>query len=96
MTVLSLMFNCLNEKQVENYDIMQDKPVQCFVGAHSTFDNLQLIPKEKLIKIKTLTKDDKYYIFEDLDEVIDDRLIDKIWNMILKRCEVYEDFCNKR
>ena len=40
---LSLLFSCETEQELKEYDVMQDKKVQCFVGSNSTLSNLSLI-----------------------------------------------------
>ena len=47
---LSLLFNCHTEEQVQKFDPMEDKPVQCFLGSCSAAGNLELIPSGKLPK----------------------------------------------
>ena len=93
---ISLLSRCNSNEEIINYDVLDDKKVQCFVGSNSTKDNLNLIPKEKLPNLNKLRIEDKEYIFKDLDLVIDQILKDKIWEMIYKRWCYYEDFCNKK
>ena len=35
-------------KGITGFDIMADKPVQCFTGTRSLFKNLELIPEDYL------------------------------------------------
>ncbi len=93
---LSLLSRCRSTEEIENYDIMEDKPVQCFVGSRSTRDNLSLIPKDKLPKLNKLNPSDKNIIMDGLNEIIPDILQDKIWDMIYNRWCYYENFCNQR
>jgi hypothetical protein len=93
---LSLLFNCHTKDEIEKIDVLEDKPVQCFVGSRSAKDNLELIPKNKLPKLNELKTGDKKILFEDLDGILPNYMLDKMWDMIWKRWEYYEDFCNKR
>ena len=93
---LSLLFNCHSDKDVDKYDVMDDKAVQCFVGSHSAYDNLFLIPKNKYPKVNGLKESDKEILLEGLDDIISKKLRDKIWEMIYKRWKVYEDLRNQR
>lgn len=93
---LSLLFSCHNEKDIKNYDVLEDKRVQSFVGSNSSKDNLNLIPKNKLPKIKKINKSDKEYLMKDLGGIIPKTLQDKIFELIYKRSEYYENFSNKK
>lgn len=93
---LSLLSRCRNIEEIENYDVMEDKAVQCYVGSRSTEDNLKLIPKDKLPVLNTLKPTDKNIIMDGLNGIIPDILQNKIWDMIYKRWCYYEDFCNQK
>ena len=92
---LSLLSRCRDAKSIENYDVMEDKPIQCFVGSHSAKDNLNLIPKDKLPRLNKFKKSDKDILLAGLENVIDKTLQNKIWDMIWSRWCFYEAFCNK-
>ena len=47
---LSLLFSCHEESEIRNYNVLEDKPVQCFLGSCSAAGNLELIPSGKLPK----------------------------------------------
>ena len=93
---ISLLSRCRTPEEIENYDIMEDKPVQCYIGSRSTKENLELIPKDKLPKLNKLKPEDKSFIMDGLDGIISGTLQDKIWDMIYSRWCYYEDFCNKK
>ncbi len=93
---LSLLCRCESDEEIDSYDVMDDKPVQCFVGSRSVKDNLNLIPLDQMPKLNLLKKSDKPILLEGLDGIISQNLQDKIWNMIWKRWCYYEDFCNSR
>lgn len=93
---LSLCFTCIENSDLSQIDVMEDKKVQCFVGSNSAMENLKLIPREKLPKANALKEGDKERLFADLDGVISNDLQDKIWDMIWTRWRYYEDFCNQR
>ena len=92
---ISLLSRCRTAEEIDDYDIMEDKPVQFYIGSRSTKDNLELIPRNKLPKINKLKFEDKAIIMEGLNGIISTSLQDKIWNMIYSRWCYYEDFCNK-
>lgn len=51
---LSLIFSCTEEQEVRAVNVMEDKPVPCFVGSKSAQENLKLIPAEKLPPLNAL------------------------------------------
>lgn len=91
---LSLVFPCHSEAEIMEYNVMEDKPIQCFVGTRSAQDNLKLIPRDKLPKLQPLHENDDRILFEGLEGVLPDLWKEKIWNMIWTRWCYYEDFCN--
>ena len=93
---LSLLSRCRNIEEIKNYDVMEDKPVQSFVGSRSAKDNLCLIPKDKLPRLNKLNLTDKNIILDGLDGVISDELQNKVWDMIYNRWCYYESFCNQK
>lgn len=93
---LSLLFNCHSDKAVDKFDVMEDKAVQSFAGSHSSYENLLLIPKNKYPKVNPLKETDKDILLEGLEDVVSDKLRNKIWKMIWKRWNIYENLRNQR
>jgi hypothetical protein len=93
---LSLVCSAKTDDLLEKFDVMEDKPVQCFVGSRSAYENLELIPAEKLPKFNPLEEADYERVFDDLETVLPINYRNKIWDMIWKRWCYYEDFCNSR
>lgn len=93
---LSLIFPCLREEDVKCFDVLQDRPIQSFVGSRSSAENLHLIPTDKLPELRPLEKTDRAKLFADLETILPEVWQDKIWEMIWKRWEAYESFCNSR
>ena len=92
----SLLFNCMDDAAAEKYDVLADKRVNNYIGSGSTWENLKLIPKDKLPKLNVLKETDKAVLMHGLDGIISQALQDKIWEMIWKRWCAYEDLCNSR
>ena len=92
---LSLVYSCGTEKEIEEFDPMKDIPVQCYVGSKSAYDNLNIIPKSKLPKLRRLDENDRGYIFKDLQGILPNIFYDKIWEIIWNRWKYYEDMCYK-
>lgn len=93
---LSLVFNCHDEKAVQDFDVMQDRPVQCFVGSRSAAENLKLIPPDAMPALNPLKETDRAFIMKGLDAVLPQMWLDKIWEMLERRWRFYADLCDQR
>ena len=93
---LSFVCRCHKEEEWKRVDVMEDKPVQCFVGSRSPQKNLELIPKDKLPQINSLKKQDRIYLFQGLENIMPQSWQDKIWEMLWNRWQYYESFCNQK
>ena len=92
---LSLLSRGESTEAMLREDVMADKPVQCFVGSRSSWDNLQLIPRDRRPPLHPLTENDRAILLEGLSEALDQQWLDRIWEMIWKRWQAYEDLCNQ-
>ena len=93
---LSLLFNCHTEEEINQFDVMKDRAVQCFVGSRSAQQNLMLIPKGEIPALNPLQHTHKAYLLEGLDGIIPQSLQNKIWDMIWQRWKYYENLCSQR
>lgn len=93
---LSLLFNCHTEEEINQFDVMKDRAVQCFVGSRSAQQNLMLIPKDEIPALNPLQHTHKAYLLEGLDDIIPQSLQSKIWDMIWQRWKYYENLCSQR
>jgi hypothetical protein len=93
---LSLLFNCMSDNEIQKQDGLEDKLTNNYIGSRSTWDNLKLIPEDRMPRLNALRESDGRFLLENLDGVISRNLQDKIWNMIWKRWCAYEDFCYSR
>lgn len=93
---LSLACRCHDMCVIDKVDVMEDKRIQCFVGSGSAQDNLKLIPKDRIPNIRELKVEDREYIFAGMGEIMPENWQNKIWEMIWKRWQYYESFCNQR
>lgn len=94
---LSLLFSIKGDELSQNdFDVLSDKKIQCFVGSNSAYENLNLIPTEKLPNFKIPSKEEFDKIFTDIDKILDEALLYKIREMIWRRLKFYEDFRNKK
>ena len=92
---LSLLSRCESTEAMLLEDVLADKPVQCFVGSHSSRENLKLIPPDRRPRLKALTPEDREVLLEGLSDALDTRWLNRIWEMIWKRWQEYESFCNQ-
>lgn len=93
---LSLLFSCQTKKAVDEFDVMQDRQIQCFVGGNSAQKNLELIPKKELPQFHPLKEEHWNELLGGLEGIVPQYLLDKIWDMIWERWLYYEDFCNQK
>lgn len=93
---LSLLFSCHDADAIRGFDVMQDKRVKCFVGSQSVRENLRLIPASKMPLLHPLQSSDRVLIMDGLDPILPRLWQDKIWEMIWRRWQYYESFCNQK
>ena len=93
---VSLLSRCPDEASMRKENVMADKPIQCFVGSHSAWDNLQLIPQGRYPDLTSLQSSDKSTLLEGLDEALGSIWLDRIWEMIWRRWQAYENLRNQR
>ena len=91
---LSFLCSCYSEKEIEEFNIMEDKPCQNFVGSRSTYDNLDFVKKKRGVFANSLKLEDKKKLLADLDEVLSEIHLEKIWDMLWARWCEYEKLCN--
>lgn len=91
---LSFLCSCYNEYEIEQFDILADKPCQNFIGGRSTFENLSLIAEKNTIFQSRLKEQDRDILFEDLSLVLSETHLRKIWDMLWTRWCEYEKLCN--
>ena len=85
-----------DEKQIEQFDVLQDITVNNYVGAKSLEYNLTLIPEHYDLMIERLQESDREYIMNGIDHILSANHIEKIWTMIWKRWCHFEEICSKK
>ena len=95
---LSLLFNCHTEEEINQFDVMKDRAVQCFVGSRSAQQNLMLIPKDEILAFPPLHHNRSWNmeLRTCSHRIIPQSLQNKIWDMIWQRWEYYENLCSQR
>lgn len=86
---ISLLSFCRSEKEIERFDVLEDRASNNFIGSRSNLENLKLLNGRKVFT-GSLTENDRAYIFEDLNGVISELHIERIWEMIYERYKIYE------
>jgi len=93
---VSLFSRTPDDTALEKEDVMEDKLVQCFVGSRSAWRNLSLIPTDQYPKLKPLKENHRDQLLDGLEEALDPRWLSRIWEMIWRRWQAYEDLRNQR
>ena len=92
---LSLLSRCESTEAMLREDLLADKPVQCFVGSRSAYQNLSLIPPDRRPQLGSLTEDKLEMLTDGLSEALDPVWLSRIREMIRRRWEAYESFCHQ-
>ena len=87
---LSFLCRCSSDAEVDAFDPMADKPVQCFVGSNSTQKNLEIIPKDRMPAFRIPKESDRIALFDGLAPILPQKWLDKIWEMLRRRWNCYE------
>lgn len=83
---VSLLFSTYgDEKLLDNADVMQEFPVNNYIGSKSLEYNLSLVPDGFHLEINNLRQEDREYILRGIENVLTPKHMDKIWEMIWKR-----------
>ena len=94
---VSLLFSTYgDEKAIIQTDVLRDFPVNNYIGSKSLEYNLSLIPQEFDLQINQLHADDREYILRDINLILTQSHIDKIWEMIWKRWCRFEEIRNQK
>ncbi len=81
---------------LEKEDALADKPIQCFVGSRSALENVKLIPRDEFPRLKPLRESDRGILLDGLDGILSRQRLDRTWDMIWRRWQVYENLRDQR
>ena len=87
---LSFVCSCTDEADIETFGIMDDRPVNNFIGTKHLRQNLELIDKN--VVFSELREPDKDILFTGLHGVLPVRYFDAIWEIIWKRWQNVKKF----
>ncbi len=91
---LSLLCSCYTEEEIKKFDVTEDKPCNNFIGSRFTLENLGLIQDKKTVFTNQLRETDRGILFRDVQNIISEQHMNKIWEMIWTRWCYYENLCN--
>lgn len=91
---LSFVFSTFgNLQQAKKFDPLSDVPANNYIGSHSlqyNIENFDIRPQ-----VKPLEEANKERLLFDLDKAANPELLNIIWEMLWKRWQWYENFCNR-
>ena len=93
---LSLLFSCTCEEDYRKTVPTEDRPIQCFVGGHSSYENLRLIPWEYRILLPAFDEELKGYLFQDMEDIMGEIWVDSVWDFLKTRADVYSSMDDDR
>ena len=93
---VSLAFSAHSDKELDNVNPYEERAVQSFVGGNSAYDNLLLIPADKMKQVPDMDIKVRTYLFDGLEDIMGRKWVDVIWNFLKVRVGIYEDLRNKR
>ena len=92
---VSFYCRSLDDTSLAKEDPMADKPVQCFVGSRSAWDNLHLIPQGQYPRVRLLKETDRAVLLADLEDTVSSYRLERTWEMIWRRWQAYENLRNQ-
>lgn len=87
---LSLLFSVKSKTEIDEFDVLKNYPCNNYVGSRNNYESLKLIPKDKRPVFRPLKEIDKAYILNGLEDILDRNHLDKIWETIWRRWNIYE------
>ena len=94
---LSLLYDTKEPETLTKKELLEDKKVMDFIGSGYTFENLSLIPKDKMLNLPANRKEIIASLFDGIDDSIMEKAYrDKIGVMISERWKLYEVLRNKK
>ena len=88
---VSLLYSCKSDEEAISFDILSDRQCNNFIGSFSCHENLALIGKKKKPIKHRLKASDRNFLLKDLDGVLSDAFLNRIWEMIWERYKIYEN-----
>ena len=80
----------MTDTEAEKFDVLEDRRCKNFIGSYSCYENLKFIQDKHGIFANPLVKSDKDFLFAGMEEILPNVFINKIWDMIYGRYQIYE------
>ena len=94
---VSLLYSCYDDPgAVRKFDVMEDRPVNNFIGSRSLEYNLQLVPRSGHWFDGALQKTDREKLLDGLDVILPKELLDKVWDMLWRRWNRYAELLDTK
>ena len=87
---LSFVCSCTDELDLDAFNVMEDRPVNNFIGSRRLEHNLELIDKK--VEFAELRESDKEKLFAGLYGVLPERYFTVMWEIIWRRWQNVEKF----
>lgn len=88
---LSLLYSCMSDETAAEFDILEDKRCQNFIGGYSCYENLEFLKGRHSVFPNELKATDRDILFEGLDGILSEVFLDQIWNMIHERYQILQE-----
>ena len=88
---LSLLCSCMTDDEALRFDYLEDKRCNNYIGGSSCYENLKLISDKKKVFKGKLRSSDREVLLGNLEGILSDVFLDRIWKMIFERYEIYEN-----
>jgi len=82
---LSFVCRCHDKSELKVFDVMEDRPVQAFVGTGSTLTNIGLVPEDFINKLPPIDENTLDKVLEGLEDILGNEYLQKIRKMIRER-----------
>jgi len=82
---LSFVCRCHDKSELKVFDVMEDRPVQAFVGTGSTLANIRLVPEDFINKLPPIDENTLDKVMEGLEDILGNEYLQKIRKMIRER-----------
>lgn len=88
---LSLLYSCMSDETAAEFDILEDKRCQNFIGGYSCYENLEFLKERHSVFPNELKATDRDILFEGLDGILSEVFLDQIWDMIHERYRILQE-----
>ena len=88
---LSFVCRCHDVSELKSFNVMEDRPVQSFIGTNSSLSNVKLVQKEYISNLPAINEEALDRVFEGLNGIMTEDYLEKSRFMIKERWEYLAD-----